>query len=319
MIFILPKCFKNIDFLSISSIVPASEIFLILFLNLFLFMADHDNFGSGTESQSSVGGEKNKWYKQPFVWFVVLAIAAFVGYNAYFSVPPKHVAVLDRQGVTRGVHKSGPHLKVPILDKVWVYDVGIHRFNYSSGGDTLKTKTMVKVKKISLTILYNLNGDMADTLCNKVGTEEEFRNNVLQPVVAGTVQKVIGTYEPEYIVSNQNTVQEGLSKIIGKELADTKLVSIGSLQLSSLQFEDSFEKAALDVELAKKLSAKITITSKAIADSMKIVTGAITNPIYIDYLIAKAQGNWRGDVPQNLIVGGNSEVLPIMPLGRGKK
>ncbi len=256
-----------------------------------------------------------KWYKNPVPWLLLGIVLFFVGYNAYFPVPAGHVGVRDRQGhVPAAVMLSGPHLKIPFWEKVITFDTRLQVYKYHYSGATLKTKTGVRITKFEANVSFHLVGENAAFLYRNVGPGTAFVTKVLEPVLNGAIFQTLGKYDPSYLIMNQETVRNGIKQIIKDEIDSTWVAEIDGMQLTGFMFDSKIEQANVDLAAAKIEAERILTDARARAADLHMQCDSIDNPLYIEYLIAKARGLWNGDVPSTLMMG--NEALAVVPGGK---
>ena len=280
-------------------------------------MNEEEGMSTSAQGQEAVQHLKMKTSlrKNPVLWFLLGILLLFVGYNIYVRVPAGHVGVRDRQGsVSPNVMKSGPNAKIPFWESVILFDTRLKVYDYSYSGAALKTQTGVRITQFKAKISYHLVGDNAASLYENVGPDTVFERKVLEPVLNGAIFQTLGKYDPSYLIMNQGTVRDGIKQIIKNEIDSTWVAEIDGMQLTGFIFDSKFEQANIDLAVAKIEAERVLTDARARAEALHLECASIDNPLYIEYLIAKALGQWNGDVPSTLMMG--NEALAVVPGGK---
>ncbi|MBI2520705.1 MAG: prohibitin family protein [Bdellovibrio sp.] len=139
---------------------------------------------------------------------------------------------------------------------------------------------------------------------------------ILSPAVVGTIKDAIGGYIADDLVSKREVVTKYAQDEIMKALS-ARNVSITRLDITNLDFDDTYEKAVeqkvvaiQEAQEAKNRTIKIQEEAKQVveqaraeAEAMKIKTQAISaNNNLVSY---EAVQKWNGSLPQ-IIMGGQS-------------
>lgn len=150
------------------------------------------------------------------------------------------------------------------------------------------------------------------TIYQKFGYQ--WSSKLVIPAIHSAIKDMIGQYVADDLVGKRDAVRVAAQKELAETLS-TRDITITSISLTNLDFDDAYEKAveekvvATQNALAEKNrsvqveeKAKQTIASaKADAEAMKIKTQALSqNRGLVEYEIAQ---KWDGKLPQNMFGG----------------
>lgn len=255
-----------------------------------------------------------------FLWCVIILYGlGFLTQNSTIVIPPGYAACLETLGsVSKKSYKSGFYGKIPIIQE-------FHLFNIRQQTDSISVQCRLgrentkQIVTINGAVNYNVVADSVPLLYTVVG--EDYKKVVIDPIIDGTINRVIGKHSADFIIGEQDMVVDAMMYIIRDRFKKLSVIHLVDLQLYNPGFAPEYEKAIVDLAKAKieteeadeKAKQMIKI-AEARGIAIKLESDALQNPLIVQYKIADAMGNWKGDVPSMLMVG--QDALPIIS---GKK
>lgn len=180
----------------------------------------------------------------------------------------------------------------------------------------------IQQAKISYVINYNLQPQNAHKMYREVGTG--YVDNILMPVVEGTIKDVIGRWNAQDLVANRESATVDILAKLQKQL-EPRYINVTGFQITDINYSGGFERAieskvtaeqeALKaknrtVQIQEEAKQKI-ITAEAEAKSMAIRANALTqNKALVEY---EAVQKWDGHLPQYMM--GNT--IPFLNMSTG--
>lgn len=213
-------------------------------------------------------------------------------------------------------YTEGIHLITPFISKIKNMDVKTQKSFIETD---LYTKD-IQQAKISYVINYNLQPQNAYKMYREVGTG--YVDNILMPVVEGTIKDVIGRWNAQDLVANREAATIDILNKLQKQL-EPRYINVTGFQITDINYSGVFEKAieskvtaeqeALKaknrtVQIQEEAKQKI-ISAEAEAKSMAIRANALTqNKALVEY---EAVQKWDGKLPEYMM--GNS--VPFINVG----
>lgn len=215
-------------------------------------------------------------------------------------------------------YTEGIHLITPFISKIKNMDVKTQKQYIETD---LYTKD-IQQAKISYVINYNLQPQNAHKMYREVGTG--YVDNILMPVVEGTIKDVIGRWNAQDLVANRESATVDILAKLQKQL-EPRYINVTGFQITDINYSGGFERAieskvtaeqeALKaknrtVQIQEEAKQKI-ITAEAEAKSMAIRANALTqNKALVEY---EAVQKWDGHLPQYMM--GNT--IPFLNMSTG--
>lgn len=216
-------------------------------------------------------------------------------------------------------YTEGIHLITPFISKIKNMDVKTQKTYIETD---LYTKD-IQQAKISYVINYNLQPQNAHNMYREVGPG--YVDNILMPVVEGTIKDVIGRWNAQDLVANREAATIDILAKLQKQL-EPRYINVTGFQITDINYSGVFEKAieskvtaeqeALKaknrtVQIQEEAKQKI-ISAEAEAKSMAIRANALTqNKALVEY---EAVQKWDGKMPEYMM--GNA--LPFINIGAKK-
>lgn len=215
---------------------------------------------------------------------------------------------------------EGIHLITPFISKIKNMDVKTQKTYIETD---LYTKD-IQQAKISYVINYNLQPQNAHKMYREVGTG--YVDNILMPVVEGTIKDVIGRWNAQDLVANRESATIDILGKLQKQL-EPRYINVTGFQITDINYSGGFERAieskvtaeqeALKaknrtVQIQEEAKQKL-ISAEAEAKSMQIRATALTqNKALVEY---EAVQKWDGHLPQYMM--GNT--VPFLNLSTGDR
>ena len=241
--------------------------------------------GSGSSSSSGGSGGSSKG-----IGFIIgIIIVAFLAFQSFYTVNPAERGVVLRFGEFVHITDPGPHLLIPIIDRVIKVDVDqISRLPHRAEMLT-SDENMVDV---SLNVQYRIQ-DPADFLFQDSSPEKTIKDTI-----ESALREVVGKSKlDEIITQNRSEIAESVRQIAQGMINDYKTgLEITSVNIQAANPPEAVKEAFDDANRARE--DKIREVNKAQAYSNDIVPrarGAAATTIanakgYKAKVIAEAEG-----------------------------
>ena len=219
-------------------------------------------------------------------------------------------------------YTEGVHLITPFISRIKNMDVKTQKSYIETD---LYTKD-IQQAKISYVINYNLQPQNAHKMYREVGTN--YVDNILMPVVEGTIKDVIGKWNAQDLVANRETATIDILKKLQSQL-EPRYINVTGFQITDINYSGGFERAieskvtaeqeALKaknrtVQIQEEAKQKI-ISAEAEAKSMAIRANALSqNKALVEY---EAVQKWDGKLPQYMM-GNSIPFINMTPASRRK-
>lgn len=219
-------------------------------------------------------------------------------------------------------YTEGIHLITPFISKIKNMDVKTQKTYIETD---LYTKD-IQQAKISYVINYNLQPQNAHKMYREVGTN--YVDNILMPVVEGTIKDVIGRWNAQDLVANRESATIDILKKLQAQL-EQRYINVTGFQITDINYSGGFERAieskvtaeqeALKaknrtVQIQEEAKQKI-ISAEAEAKSMAIRANALSqNKALVEY---EAVQKWDGKLPQYMM-GNSIPFINMTPASRNR-
>lgn len=178
----------------------------------------------------------------------------------------------------------------------------------------------VQKAQVKYSVNYNLDPSAVLNIYKTVG--EYWEQKLVAQAVPSIMKNVIGKWEAVELVANRGKATSEIEKNLAESLAAQGVI-VSRFEITSIDYDDAFEKAveakvvaiqkAAEAENRTKQVAEEAkqqlLTAEAFAKGMKIKSDALAqNKSLVDY---EAVQKWDGRLPQYML--GNS--IPVINLG----
>lgn len=214
---------------------------------------------------------------------------------------------------------EGIHFVTPFISHIKTMDVRTQK-NFVE--TSVYTKD-IQQAQISYVLNFNLQPNKAYKMYQEVGTN--YSENILMPVVEGTIKDVIGKWNAQDLVANRERATREILEKLQTHLAPN-YINVTDFQMTAISYSGVFEKAIeskvtaeQEALRARNKTVQITeeakqqlISAEAEAKSMTIRANALSkNKALVEY---EAVQKWDGKLPMYMM--GNT--IPFLNMGNKK-
>jgi regulator of protease activity HflC (stomatin/prohibitin superfamily) len=152
---------------------------------------------------------------------------------------------------------------------------------------------------------------------------EDYHNRIVVPFIRSAMKEAFGNFAATEIVENRDDVRREIEKMLRNTLDSNYFMNI-QFQLTDIDFDDDFEKAIKDKQVAEQQALKAKnvtiqveekakqtkIAAEAEAEAMRIKANALAqNQKLVEWQIAT---QWDGHLPTYMM--GNA--MPFINIGK---
>lgn len=267
-----------------------------------------NNYNYQKEKKSPIGR---------YITYGVLAVfAVLICCLSFYTIRSTERGVLSTFGkVSDNVIEDGLHVKVPFFQTIKRVNVQQKKFDGKEDSYTRDVQT----SEVEYTINYDLVRENVSKLMKNVG--DDYHNRIVVPFIRSAMKESFGNFAATEIVENRDVVRREIEHQLRRTLDSTYFMNI-QFQLVNIDFDDDFEKAIKDKQVAEQNALKAKnvtvqveeqakqtkIKAEADAEAMRIKANALeSNPKLVNY---EAVQKWNGVMPQYML--GNS--IPFIDL-----
>lgn len=255
----------------------------------------------------------------------VIYCAAFVLQNSLSVFQPGYKGVEVILGKVTPKSFDSPVWHLPFIAEITPINIRQQVYNYQLDMKSFDQQYI----GISGAINYSLVEDQVHRLYAKIG--EDYEPVLLYPLLESALTQTIGKRSLEFVVRSQEMIQQAVLYIMNDQLDKVNLLTIQDLRLFSPTFNDEFQQAIEDKFIAEQIAKKAAFETRRVEEEalqmkkkleaeaygLKLRSEALKNPLIVQYEYAKAMGNWKGNLPNTLMVG-EKAMLPIVPMNVNK-
>jgi len=158
-----------------------------------------------------------------------------------------HVGVVRTLGAVQPEPlREGFHLKKPLVDEVEQVDI---RLTASHAKATAASRDLQTVTT-QVTMQYSLNGELAPSTYQKIGTLPKVSASLVEPAIQESVKGVTAKFTAEELVTKRELVkqqiQEALTNFLNNTLREKGLenaIVIANLAITDFNFSEEFNRA----------------------------------------------------------------------------
>ena len=251
--------------------------------------------------------EKNNSITRYIIYGILVIFAIVLLCTSFYTIRSTQRGVLSTFGkVSDNVVEDGLHVKIPFIQTIKRVNVQQKKHD---GKEDSYTKD-VQTSEVEYTINYDLVRENVSKLMKNVG--DDYHNRIVVPFVRSAMKESFGNFAATEIVENREVVRREIEQTLRRILDTTYFQNI-QFQITNIDFDDDFEKAIKDKQVAEQnaLKAKnITIqveeqakqtriNAEAEAEAMRIKANALeSNPKLVNY---EAVQKWDGKMPQYML------------------
>ena len=241
---------------------------------------------------------------------VAVVFAFIVIFDSFYTVKSTERGVLSTFGkIHDNVVEDGLHVKAPFIQHVKKVNVQQKKFDGKENSYTRDVQT----SEVEYTINYDLVRENVSKLMKNVG--DDYHNRIVVPFIRSTMKESFGNFAATEIVENRDDVRREIETHL-QQILDANYFTNIQFQLVDIDFDDDFEKAIKDKQVAEQAALKAKnvtiqveekakqtkIAAEAEAEAMRIKANALErNPKLVEY---EAVQKWNGELPHYML--GNS-------------
>ena len=260
------------------------------------------------------------------VHIVLGLVFLIVVFGSFGTVGAGERGVLTRFNNVIGMKEPGLYLKVPIIDKVRIFNVKTQVVIYERENPLAAASKDLQDVQVATVVNYHLDPTAVGSIYAQYGREDVFEENVIRPAVRDTVKAMASQFTAEELVTHRPQFTEAILSKLDERLADNFVV-VEQINITNFQFSESFTHAIEAKVTAEqnalaaknkleqiKFEAQQTIeTAKAQAEAIRIQAQAITQQGGEEFVNLKAVEKWNGILPTQMIPGSS---VPFINLQR---
>lgn len=262
-----------------------------------------------------------KQSKKLVIGLISAVFAAIMLFGCFYTVKSSERGVISTLGKVREEPAdAGLHVKWPIIQKVSRLSIQTQKMVSSESAYTKD----IQNTDVSLEINYDLVPGLVPALYRQVG--KSYEDKLLAPIVRGVIKDAFGEYDAASIVANRELVRKRIENELRNQLEQLPISFFQNvrIQISNIDYDDRFEKAITDKQVAEQNALKAKnntirieeeakqakIKASAEAEAIRIKSEALQkNPKITEY---EAIQKWDGKLPAYML--GNS--TPFINLGK---
>lgn len=256
----------------------------------------------------------NKIIKLGVIAIVVLIL---IGGSTYTIKSTERGVISTFGKMSNEVVLDGLHFKWPFIQSIKKVNIQQKKFDGQENSYTRDVQTSI----VNYTINYDLVRENVSNLMRNVG--EDYHNRIVVPFIRSAMKEAFGNFAATEIVENRDDVRREIERMLRSTLDSNYFCNV-QFQLTDIDFDDDFEKAIKDKQVAEQEALKAKnvtiqieetakqtrISAEAEADAMRIKANALAqNQKLVEY---EAVTKWNGELPQYMF--GNS--LPFINIGK---
>jgi len=251
-------------------------------------------------------------------WSVIGLVALILIFGSTYTIKSTERGVISTFGkMNSEVVGDGLHFKWPFIQSVKKVNIQQKKFDGQENSYTRDVQTST----VDYTINYDLVRENVSGLMRNVG--EDYHNRIVVPFIRSAMKEAFGNFAATEIVENRDDVRREIEKMLRNTLDSNYFMNI-QFQLTDIDFDDDFEKAIKDKQVAEQQALKAKnvtiqveekakqtrIAAEAEAEAMRIKANALAqNQKLVEW---QAVTQWDGKLPQYMM--GNS--VPFINLGK---
>lgn len=144
------------------------------------------------------------------------------------------------------------------------------------------------------TINYSISPSKAPDLYSQVGTtEEDVKNKVVQPILLGSVKRIVADHTMSEIIEKQSLISDQVNAMIVSSLKEAGFVNVDSFVVTGIildpQVQAAIEEKQIALQNLERKSTEILAAQKE-AERLNILTKSLTPTTLMDKAIEKWDG-----------------------------
>lgn len=167
--------------------------------------------------------------------------------------------VLNFGAVQDNVLSEGIHFRVPVMQKIILMDVKIHKVIT----DAASASSDLQDVALSVALNYHVIPDKANTVYQTIG--EEFKERIIDPAIQEVMKAVSARYTAEELITKRPAVSAEMQESLSKRLLLSN-ISVDAFSIVSF----SFSKIFTDAIEAKQTAEQNALKAKRDLDRIKV-------------------------------------------------
>ncbi len=219
--------------------------------------------------------------KQAVLVFVIVIIVA-IAYSAFYTIKSGTVGIVATFGeFSPDVSKPGLHYKVPLAQRVHIFDIKMQTANYKGNKDQgdrhgLYTKPLITVLDnknlpigIEMSIQFQPIMEQANVILATYGSN--YFEKLINPLVRNVVRDVVGVYQAEDIATKRGEIGQQISAMLAKSFETTPF-RLSNVALRNIKLPQIVMKKIEEVQLAKQEEQRLAMVEKQARKEQEIKT-----------------------------------------------
>ncbi|OGF47466.1 MAG: hypothetical protein A2452_03010 [Candidatus Firestonebacteria bacterium RIFOXYC2_FULL_39_67] len=255
-----------------------------------------------------------RWAGLGFI--VIIALVMFFG--CWYTVDVGEVGVVFNEisGKTRTT-PQGAHLKAPMIEHVYHFDVKTQRLDIKAEGMSKDLQLVV----VDVVLNYHLENNKVNELFTRVGVD--YAAKVIVPATAEVVKSAVANFPVENIVMERQKLRDQIDAELKKRLVFYDIVmeytNIVDIDFAK-EFNDIVEKKQIEEQKiktaqyqkmqAREYKEKTILEAEGEARKQELMKTSVTKDIVSLEWIKK----WDGKLPQTML--GDKTMMMINPDGK---
>lgn len=215
-------------------------------------------------------------------WAIGGAIALILAFSSFYTLESGTVGVLSTFGRYDLQEKQpGLHLKLPLIQRVHVFDVRLHTINYKSAKDELDQSGVINKPAIEvldnknltigveLTVQYTPYQDQAAEILTRYGAN--YFEKLINPIVRDVVRDVIGKYQAEKIAADRTAIANEIRAALGEKFRELPF-QFHDVAMRNIVLPPIVLKKIEEVQLAKQEEQRLEMVEKQAEKNQRIKT-----------------------------------------------
>lgn len=257
-----------------------------------------------------------KKVKNIIIWCTVgIFTLVFVFFGTY-TIKSTERGVLSTFGKMSDTSvEPGFHMKWPFIQTITKVNVQQKKFDGTEKSYTRDVQTA----DVNYTINYDIVKENVCSLMKNVGND--YHDRIVVPFVRSAMKESFGDFAATEIVENRDLVRKQIEDMLNKTLDNHYFCNV-QFQLTNIDFDDDFEKAIKEKQVAEQQALKaknVTVQVeeqakqtkiKAEAEAMRIKAKSLeANPKLVEY---EAVQKWDGKMP-TYMMGNTTPLINLTP------
>jgi regulator of protease activity HflC (stomatin/prohibitin superfamily) len=268
------------------------------------------------------------------LWVLGGLIVVYLAFSSWYQVDQGERAVVLRFGAIVGESEPGPHLKVPMIDRVRMITVQTQNRRYQ----TLEAYSRDQ-QPANLTVSVTFQVSDPSAIYEEYGDLEGAVARLIDPRVLSETKSIFGTYDAVRAIQERAELNRDFSDVVTSSV--TGPIEILSVQIENIDFSEAYEQSVeqrmlAQVEIQRReqnlrtteVEAQIARTraegeAEAIrlrgeAEAAAIRARADALRANADLVQLQAVEKWDGKLPTTMVPGSALPFINLQPAARNE-